>query len=183
MTLGAQNATDTAQTVTAKVTAPDGITVTPAEFDDLARRSRARHGAAARRGGREHEADVLHRKIALQTGSGQQLSPITVTVLVAPAGSLLRAFNNKGVSDDSNVNAANFDGGGWSYSAEALAAQGVTPDGTVTAGGITYTWPSSQPGEPDNAIAAGPGRQRSTRRPAPSRSASSARPRTGRARA
>ena len=134
VTLGAQNATDTAQTVTAKVTAPAGLTVTP-----RARRSRS---APRDRGTVQLHvaADASTKqtfytvKIALTTGFGQQLSPITVTVLVAPPGSLLRAFTNKGVSDDSDVNAANFDGGGWSYSAEALAAQGVTPDSTVTAG-------------------------------------------------
>ncbi len=61
---------------------------------------------------------------------------------MAAPGSLLRAFTNKGISADANVNAANFDGGGWSYSADALAAQDVTPGSTVTAGDITYTWPA-----------------------------------------
>src|SRR5439155_20680670 len=90
--------------------------------------------------------------ISLSDGA-TTLPKITLTVLVAQPGSLLRAFNNKGVSDDSNPNGANFDGGGWSYSAEALAAQQVAPSATVTVGDISYTWPPSQPGEPDNAIA------------------------------
>ena len=76
-------------------------------------------------------------------------------MLVAPPGSLLRAFNNRGVSDDSNVNGANFDGGGWSYSAQALAAQGVTPGSTVTADGIDYTWPAVPVATLDNIEAAG----------------------------
>ena len=92
--------------------------------------------------------------IALADGA-TALRKITLTVLVARPGSLLRAFDNKGVSDDSNPNAANFDGGGWSYSAEALAAQNVTPDATLHVGDIDYTWPPSQPGQPDNAIANG----------------------------
>jgi hypothetical protein len=74
------------------------------------------------------------------------LPGLTLTVLVAQPGSLLAAYNNAGVSDDANVSEGNFDGGGRSYSAQALAAQGVTPGSTVTAGGINYTWPPSAPG-------------------------------------
>jgi hypothetical protein len=80
---------------------------------------------------------------------------MTVTVLVAAPGSLLRAFDNAGVSNDSDVTQANFDGGGASYSAQALAAAGISAGATVTAGGITYTWPPSAPGYPENAVADG----------------------------
>jgi predicted alpha-1,2-mannosidase len=74
---------------------------------------------------------------------------------VARAGSLASYFNNRGVSDDTNPMAADFDGGGYSYSAQALAAAKVTPGSTVTAGGATYTWPASAPGDPDNVVANG----------------------------
>jgi predicted alpha-1,2-mannosidase len=155
VTLGAQNATDSVQNVIATASAPNGITVSP--------QNSTVHMAPSGRGtvsltvsaGTNTKQTFYSVPISLKTADGQTLPSITLTVLVADPGSLLRAFNNKGVSDDSNVNAANFDGGGWSYSAEALAAQGVHVDGTVTAGDITYTWPPSQPGQPDNAIAQG----------------------------
>jgi predicted alpha-1,2-mannosidase len=155
VTLGAQNATESVQSVTASASAPNGITVSP--------QSSTIHLAPSGRGtqqltisaGANTKQTFYTVPISLRTADGQSLPSITLTVLVASPGSLLRAFDNKGISDDSNVNAANFDGGGWSYSAEALSAQGVQPAGTVQAGDISYTVPPSQPGQPDNAIASG----------------------------
>ncbi len=69
--------------------------------------------------------------------------------------SLAQAYNNVGISDDSNPGEANFDGGGWSYSAEALKAAGLTPGGTVTSNGVTYQWPNVAVGTADNVAAAG----------------------------
>jgi hypothetical protein len=51
--------------------------------------------------------------------------------------------------------AANYDGGGFSYSATGLGNAGLTPGATVTAGGVTFTWPNVAPGAPDNILAAG----------------------------
>jgi predicted alpha-1,2-mannosidase len=87
--------------------------------------------------------------------NGVQLKGVTVTLLVASPGSLLRAFNNAGVSDNTDVGEANFDGGGASYSAQALADAKVYPDGAVSSGGFTYTWPLPSPGYPDNAMTDG----------------------------
>lgn len=53
------------------------------------------------------------------------------------------AFNNVAVSDDGNTSLANFDGGGASFSAQALAAGGATAGKTMTTGGVTLTWPST----------------------------------------
>ena len=47
------------------------------------------------------------------------------------------------------------DGGGASYSAQALAAQGWTPGATKTVDGVNFTWPQSTPGWPDNVVAQG----------------------------
>jgi beta-glucosidase len=60
------------------------------------------------------------------------------------------AFNNTGISDDSDPAAANFDGSGYSFSAKQLAAVGITPGQPVTAGSATFTWPDVAPGTPDN---------------------------------
>ncbi|MEV6848018.1 glycoside hydrolase family 3 C-terminal domain-containing protein [Actinoplanes sp. NPDC051411] len=57
---------------------------------------------------------------------------------------LAAAFNTVAVSDDANPAAANFDGSGYSYSAQALATAGVTPGGAV--GG--FTWPAVAAGQP-----------------------------------
>ena len=89
------------------------------------------------------------------TENGKALPPLNLTVLVATSGSLLSSFNDDGIADDSAVTVANYDGEGNSYSAQALAAAGLTPGQPVTVGGITYTWPVPAPGYPDNTVAAG----------------------------
>ena len=69
--------------------------------------------------------------------------------------SLAAAFNNKGISDDSDVTAADFDGVGNSYSLQALAAAGLTPGATVSYDGLSFTWPDVPAGQPDNVLALG----------------------------
>jgi predicted alpha-1,2-mannosidase len=59
-------------------------------------------------------------------------------------------FTNTGISDDSASSSADFDGVGYSYSAQALAAAGVTPGSKVSAAGATFTWPDVAVGKPDN---------------------------------
>ena len=59
-------------------------------------------------------------------------------------------YTDAGVSDDSASSSADFDGGGYSYSAQALASAGVTPGATLHAGGATFTWPTAASGKPDN---------------------------------
>ena len=79
----------------------------------------------------------------------------TVNVVVAKPGEIWPYFTNAGISTDDDTSAANFDGSGWSYSAQALAAAGVTPGAKVSADGIDYTWPDQPPGTPDNVVASG----------------------------
>ncbi|MHA7986702.1 NEW3 domain-containing protein [Rathayibacter sp. CAU 1779] len=73
----------------------------------------------------------------------------------APYPNLASAFNNVGVTSQTATTNGNFDGSGDSYSAEQLAAAGVTPGSTVTAAGATFTWPSAAVGTNDNVQAAG----------------------------
>jgi hypothetical protein len=89
------------------------------------------------------------------TDGGQTLPTENLLVQVAHPGSLASYFDNQGVSDDSNPMAADFDGGGYSYSAQALAQVGVTPGSTVTSGSAQYSWPTSPSGDPDNVVANG----------------------------
>ncbi|MEE4543658.1 glycoside hydrolase family 3 C-terminal domain-containing protein [Streptomyces sp. V4-01] len=91
-----------------------------------------------------HEQSVGNAKVAQ---AGQDVS--------TPYPSFAAAFNNKGVSDNAAPTAANFDGSGYSYSAQNLAAAGITPGGTVTSGGATFNWPQAQPGTADNIATAG----------------------------
>jgi beta-galactosidase len=69
--------------------------------------------------------------------------------------SLAAAFNNAGISDDSDVTGADFDGAGNSYSEQALTAAGLAPGATVTQDGLNFTWPNIPAGQPDNVIALG----------------------------
>ena len=63
-------------------------------------------------------------------------------------------YNNIGTSDDTNPGFGNFDGTN-SYSAQALAAVGITPCGTVTFNGVNFTWPTPGSGAANNYIANG----------------------------
>jgi hypothetical protein len=64
-------------------------------------------------------------------------------------------FGNVGITSDSSTGSGDIDGSGYSFSADALAAQGFTPGALVKAHGVTFTWPTASPGSPDNALAAG----------------------------
>ena len=48
--------------------------------------------------------------------SGLTLSSSSVSVAVAKPGEVWPYYTNAGITDDSNTDAASFDGGGWSYS-------------------------------------------------------------------
>ena len=48
-----------------------------------------------------------------------------------------------------------FDGKGTSFSAQGLAADGITPGASVNAGGLTFTWPDVASAQPDNTMAQG----------------------------
>ena len=95
-----------------------------------------------------------------QTGPGGP-SPGLVegsATVAVPATSLAAAYNNIGISSNSNEAAANYDGVGDSFSAQALAAGtpvALTQGGQVTVGGTTFTWPDVAPGTLDNVVTAG----------------------------
>ena len=154
--VGAQNTTASGQSVTAKVSAPAGlhVTLSPSSGDIRVPPNGSGTVTVTVRADASTPQTFYTVPVSLSSG-GKALPGLTLTVLVAQPGSLLAAFDNAGVSDDSAVNAGNFDGGGRSYSAQALAAAGVSPGQPVTSGGITYTWPVPAPGLPDNVIAAG----------------------------
>ncbi|MFK4149497.1 GH92 family glycosyl hydrolase [Streptomyces sp. NPDC004065] len=93
-------------------------------------------------------------KVTVTSGDSSYEQPVALTV--AAPGTLLAAYDNTGVSDDDgDHDEADYDGGGWSYSRQALAAAGLTPGGHGTVAGLAFTWPASPAGRPDNASAHG----------------------------
>ena len=68
---------------------------------------------------------------------------------------LRTAYNNVGISDDTAPSQANFDGGGYSYSAQALQAAGITAGSNVVVNGVTFQWPPAPSGTADNVAAQG----------------------------
>ncbi|GGW64772.1 alpha-1,2-mannosidase [Streptomyces lucensis JCM 4490] len=132
-----------------RVQTPDGVTATPAEgtVTDGAREITL----TAARDARQGFADV---EVTVTSGGTSYRQPVRLTV--AAPGTLLAAYDNTGVSDDTgDHDEADYDGGGWSYSRQALAAAGLTPGGRGTVDGLAFTWPDSPAGRPDNASAAG----------------------------
>ncbi len=80
----------------------------------------------------------------------------TAPLDIAASANLADYYDNVGISNDGDTACmADYDGDGYSYSAQALAAAGATPGGTVTVDGIAYTWPNVPSCQPDNILAAG----------------------------
>ncbi|CAM5264778.1 alpha-1,2-mannosidase [Streptomyces canarius] len=132
-----------------RVQTPAGVTATPAEgtVTDGARQITL----TAARDAEQGFADV---RVTVTSGDSSYEQPVALTV--AAPGTLLAAYNSTGVSDDDgDHDEADYDGGGWSYSRQALAAAGLTPGKQATAGGLAFTWPASPAGRPDNASASG----------------------------
>ncbi|MGW1284241.1 GH92 family glycosyl hydrolase [Streptomyces sp. NPDC002586] len=131
-----------------RVDTPPGVTATPA--DGTVGGGAQEITLTAARDAEQGFADV---KVSVTSGDTSYEQPVALT-LAAP-GTLLAAYDTTGVSDDSGGHdEADYDGGGWSYSRQALAAAGLTPGSHSTADGLTYTWPASSDGHPDNASGA-----------------------------
>jgi len=93
---------------------------------------------------------------SIQAPAGHAAPPAGSTHATVPHVSLADSFNNVGISDDTNPSAGNFDGAGYSYSAEMLKeGGGLIPGGTFAHDGISFTWPNVAPGSPDNVCADG----------------------------
>ncbi|HEV2636788.1 MAG TPA: SGNH/GDSL hydrolase family protein [Actinocrinis sp.] len=74
----------------------------------------------------------------------------------AAAASLSALFTNTGISDDASPGAGNLDGGGFSFSAEALAEVGWAPNLSVSlADGASVQVPNVAAGNADNVVADG----------------------------
>ena len=91
-------------------------------------------------------------------GGGTQTLINSANVTV-PAPNLAATFDDTGITDDSNpspsANFEGFDGEGTTFSAQGLAADNLTPGASVSAGGLTFTWPNQPSAQPDNTMAEG----------------------------
>ncbi|MFH9083813.1 GH92 family glycosyl hydrolase [Streptomyces sp. NPDC017673] len=132
-----------------RVETPAGVTATPAEGTVTDGAQEITLTAA-----RDAEQGFADVRVTVTSGDSSYEQPVALTV--AAPGTLLAAYNSTGVSDDDgDHDEADYDGGGWSYSRQALAAAGLTPGKQGTVGGLAFTWPASPAGRPDNASASG----------------------------
>ncbi len=84
-------------------------------------------------------------------------APATTSVvqLAVPYPDLDATFDARAISDDATPDDADFDGGGASFSTQALAAVGLTAGAAVTHDGATFTWPNTKSGQVDNVVSGG----------------------------
>ncbi|CAG7612821.1 glycoside hydrolase family 3 C-terminal domain-containing protein [Actinacidiphila bryophytorum] len=92
---------------------------------------------------------------ASATYRGARAGDDAVGQLLVPYSSVGELITNVGISDDAEPGSGNLDGGGQSLSQQALAAQGIASGGTVAHDGLTFTWPATGTGKPDNIVASG----------------------------
>jgi predicted alpha-1,2-mannosidase len=151
-TLSVQSLTGKAQSVNWTASTSSGVTVSPSSGTlSVPASGSATVPLSVTAGSTDGNYSVT---ISMTSPSGTILSA-PLTVIVAKPGDLSPYYNITGETTDSNPGAANYDGDGCSYSEQALSAAGVTPGGTVTSNGETYTWPTTPPGQPDAVIASG----------------------------
>ncbi|HZR42911.1 MAG TPA: glycoside hydrolase domain-containing protein, partial [Ktedonobacteraceae bacterium] len=151
----AENIGSSASSVSWTATAPSGLTITPTSgsFTVPAGSTGSQPltvTAAANTG-----EGYYRISFSAQNSSGTTLPPLTMLVVVAQSGSLLPFYDNVGISNDNSSSAADYDGDGFSYSAQQLSQIGYTPGATVTVNGISYTWPNVAAGSYDNIEASG----------------------------
>ncbi|MFE5913677.1 NEW3 domain-containing protein [Streptomyces wedmorensis] len=91
-----------------------------------------------------------------QGGDGLGTATGTRTELSGtPAASLAAAYDNVGITDEADTAPGDYDGEGNSFSAQKLAAAGLTRGGTVNTLGARLTWPDVAPGSKDNVSSSG----------------------------
>lgn len=152
--VGAQDLSGTARTWHWTAAPPAGITVTPSSGDiQVPAGGKAQTNATVSVA--QGTADGSYQVPITLSAPGEPSVSGTLSLLVAQPGSWLATVNNAGISPDAQPASANFDGVGFSYSADALAAAGAKPGATVSFNGLNYTWPNYPAGSPDNVIAQG----------------------------
>ncbi len=143
-----------ATTIRYEVKAPAGLTVTPASGEFPVEQQGSAPIRIAVADGTAHGRYPV--QVTMRTASGTALPRLGLTVVVGQPHTLPVLRESVGASDDNgNHEEADFDEGGISYSKQALAAAGLTPGGTATVDGLSFTWPDVPTGDPDNVPADG----------------------------
>jgi predicted alpha-1,2-mannosidase len=94
--------------------------------------------------------------VSVKAADGTALPQVGFTVVVGLPNSFFVLREGTAASDDAGDHTeADYDGGGVSYSRQALAAAGLTPGGTGAVQGLPFTWPDVPVGDPDNVPADG----------------------------
>jgi beta-glucosidase-like glycosyl hydrolase len=149
--------------VTMTLTAPDGWTAratSPSTFTTVAAGQTVNTTwqvtvpASAEPGKFDLSAQAAFTSV---NGQGSSVDAATMLLPHPPYPSFSSAYNNVAISDDAAPGMGDFDGGGASFSAQALAnaTPSLTPDATFTHDGLTFTWPDAQSGTQDNVVAGG----------------------------
>jgi hypothetical protein len=157
LTLGVQSMTNSSQSIgwTASATSGSGLQVGPTSGSILVGKEKQATQpvqVTVPAGTPDGRYQVTFQ---LRSATGTPLPNVVQDVAVASPGDLSPYYNDAGVSSDSEQAVANFDGDGFSYSEQALAANGLSSGASVTSNGVRYTWPSAGVGQPDNVIAGG----------------------------
>jgi predicted alpha-1,2-mannosidase len=135
--------------------APAGITLSPSQGTVTVPGNGDTIAKLAVRVAADTKSGVYRVPFTLTGQHGAKAPTMWLSVTVGVNGSVTWYVNSNGISYDDADPTANFDGGGWSYSAKALADAGVTPGGAISADGFDFTWPDVAPGAPDNIVVGG----------------------------
>jgi hypothetical protein len=114
-----------------------------------------RPGAPVRLAALSGSAEAAY-PVTFTSTAGQSALPSTAANAdVATAGQIWPYYTDIGISSDGQSIPSGYDGSSYTYSANALAADGLTPGAAVTSNGVSYTWPDAPAGQPDSINAAG----------------------------
>jgi predicted alpha-1,2-mannosidase len=156
--LSVQNISGTGGTVSWTANPPAGITVTPASGTLTVPSSGPGSVSLTVSVAAGVSSGFYRVPVALTGPDGTALPTATLSLTVAQPNTVFWYFNNIGVSDDASPSQADLDRVGFSLSEQALVKAGVSPGGQVSAGGVTFAWPTDPVALPDN-IAVGGGNQ------------------------
>ncbi|WP_405060874.1 GH92 family glycosyl hydrolase [Kribbella sp. NBC_01505] len=144
----------TPQNVTYMVKTPAGLTASPATGSfRVEKDGSAPVAITAAPGTPDGRYPVT---VTVKAADGTVLPQVGFTVVVGLPNSFFVLREGTAASDDAGDHTeADYDGGGVSYSRQALAAAGLAPGGAGTVQGLTFTWPDVPVGDPDNVPADG----------------------------
>jgi len=151
-TVSVKSLSGSAQTVNWTATAPSGVSVTPASGSVSVPASGSGTVPLSVTAG---STDGAYTVTVNLTSSAGSIIPVQIAVVVARPGDLAPYYNVTGISNDGSGATADYDGDGFSYSEQALTAAGLAPGGSVSSGGLTYTWADVPAGQPDAIVAGG----------------------------